>query len=146
MTNAAAIIAGWVVFSTGAAFALLNVIGPQHDDPTTPALEAMQLELNTVRQSFEALGQRISDLEAQVETAALTASRTTMPEISDAQLQRVVARVLDARGTVPVDAVAQTSEMELNLQSNFASLQGTNPDHKNLPTGFLDIFLAIIGA
>ena len=128
MRNAAAIIVGSVVFSTGAAFALLNVIGPQPDHPTAPVLDAMQTDLASLRQSFEALSQRISGLETQVETAALTASRAAMPEISDAQLQRVVARVLDARGMVPADAVARAAEPELDLQSIFTSLQGTNPD------------------
>ena len=128
MNNAAAIIAGSVVFSTVAAFALLNVISPETDDPTAPALESLQVGLTAMGQSFGSLSQRISDLETQVEAAALTASRVTMPEISDAQLERVVARVLDARGTVPADAVARAAEPELDLQSIFTSLQGTNPD------------------
>ena len=128
MKNAAAIIVGSVVFSTGAAFALLNVIDTEPYDSAAPAIGAMQMELTTLRRTNEALSQRIAGLETQVEAAALTASRAIMPEISDAQLERIVARVMDARGAAPTEAGAQAPEAELDLQAIFTSLLGTNPD------------------
>ncbi len=105
---------------------VLYIVTPEAEDPVTPALD-LQAELTEMRRANEDLLSRLTGLESKVDAAALTASRTGVPEVSDAQLERVLAQLLEARG-VPADAAAAANPEELNLQSIFASLQGTNPD------------------
>ncbi len=120
----AALVVASVLFTV---LAVLYFATPEAEDPVMPTLQALQTEFTETRRAVEDLRGRLTGLEGKVDAAALTASRTTMPEISDAQLERVLARMMETRG-VPTEAVAEAAPDELNLRSIFASLQGTNPD------------------
>jgi len=122
-----AITAGVALVSAGTALALITLQGPGPDHDLAPALESVQTELGELRRANEALGEHLAGLANRVEAVAAAAARTTMPEIGDAQLERVLAGVLEAGAFLSPTAEREDTP-ELDLASIFPGLLGTNPD------------------
>ena len=124
--QATAITAGVALVSAGTALALITLKGPGPDDDLL-ALESLQTELAKLSRAHEALGERLEGLENRVDAVASAAARSAVPEISDAQLERILARVMQG-GAVPAEAAAGATADLLDLHSIFPGLVGTNPD------------------
>lgn len=119
------IVAASILASAAVAFFVATLVNPEPAGPVTPP-GAMQEDLLAIRQAQSELQRNLSALDNRLEALASASSRVAIPEISDAQLERVVASVLDARGD-PVEA-AGNGEAELDLRAIHASLIGSNPD------------------
>ncbi len=124
--QATSITAGLALVCAGTALALITLKGPGTDEPTPP-LGSVPSDLVNLRADHEALGERLAGLERRMDAVASSPARTAVPEIGDAQLERVLAGLLQG-GAIPREAVAEMATDELDLASIFPGLLGTNPN------------------